>query len=180
VAGVKKKWVVRLTRWVMVGQGGALGMVVEDFDGVDDEFLGTHMHAMDAKGRLVLPADHRSLLEGGKLVMTLGFDRTVDVHPIEEWQTIRASVAQMQRSDLQQRRMARAIYANASKQVLDKQGRISIPAKLREICGLTRDVAVVGMGDHIEIWDAERWAAEEGASRDTYENTRESLGIGMF
>lgn len=153
---------------------------MEDFDGVDDEFLGQHMHAMDTKGRLVLPAEHRALLEGGKIVMTLGFDGSVDVHPIEEWQNIRASIAKMQRGDIAQRRMARAIYANASKQVLDKQGRISIPAKLRELCGLTKDVAVVGMGDHIEIWDADRWGDEDDASRETYANTEHSLGIGMF
>jgi MraZ protein len=153
---------------------------VEDFAGVDDEFLGQHMHAMDAKGRLVLPAEHRALLEGGKIVMTLGFDGSVDVHPIDEWQNIRASIAKMQRGDIAQRRMARAIYANASKQVLDKQGRITIPAKLRELCGLSKDVAVVGMGDHIEIWDADRWDVEDDASRETYANTEHSLGIGMF
>lgn len=153
---------------------------MEDFAGVDDEFLGQHMHAMDAKGRLVLPAEHRALLEGGKIVMTLGFDGSVDVHPIDEWQNIRASIAKMQRGDIAQRRMARAIYANASKQVLDKQGRITIPAKLRELCGLSKDVAVVGMGDHIEIWDADRWGVEDDASRETYANTEQSLGIGMF
>jgi MraZ protein len=153
---------------------------VEDFDTDEDEFFGTHMHAMDAKGRLVLPSEHRALLEEGKLVMTLGFDNTLAIHPMDDWVQVRASLRSMQRGDQQQRRMARAIYSNASKQVLDKQGRVTIPVNLREICGLTRDVAVVGMGTHIEVWDAKRWAAEEGASRDTYANTTDSLGIGMF
>ncbi len=153
---------------------------MEDFDTDEDEFVGTHMHAMDAKGRLVLPADHRSLLEEGRLVMTLGFDNTLVIHPVEDWQRVRESVRGMQRGDVQQRRMARAIYSNASKQVLDKQGRVTIPAKLRQVCGLTKDVAVIGMSTHIEVWDAERWAAEESVSRDAYANTTAPLGIGMF
>lgn len=153
---------------------------MEDLTGVDDEFLGTAIHAMDAKGRLVLPADHRALLEGGKVVLTLGFDNQVEVHPLAAWQHIRASIAAMQRGDLESRRRARAIFSNASKQVLDKQGRVTIPPKLREVCGMSKDIAIVGMGDHIELWDAERWDTEDDASRDTLASTQESLGIGMF
>ena len=164
----------------MWGRVASKGRYVEDFDTDEDEFFGTYMHAMDAKGRLVLPSEHRSLLEEGRLVMTLGFDNTLAIHPMDDWLKVRQSLQGMQRGDVTRRRTARAIYSNASKQVLDKQGRVTIPAKLREHCGLTRDVAVIGMGSHIEVWDAKRWETEDGVSRDSFANTTDSLGIGMF
>jgi MraZ protein len=151
---------------------------MDDLDGLEDEFLGTYVHALDAKGRLVLPSDHRLLLGGGPLVMTLGFDRTVDIHTLRGWQQLRGSLAQGHRGDLTQRRLARAVFANASKQHLDRQGRVTVPPSLREQCGLRKDVAIVGMGPHIELWDAARWAEEDAASRDTYVNTRDAVGIG--
>lgn len=150
---------------------------MEDFD-IDAEFLGSFSHSMDAKGRLVLPSEHRALLQGGALVMTIDFDGNMVIHPPESWRRLRASLNQMRRGDQSQRRTARAIYSHASKQELDKQGRVMVTPKLRDSCGLSKDVVVVGMGEHIEVWPAERWEAEEGASLDTYTNTRDSVGIG--
>ncbi|WP_370326249.1 division/cell wall cluster transcriptional repressor MraZ [Euzebya sp.] len=152
---------------------------MEDLD-TADEFLGTYMHAMDAKGRLVLPAPHRQLLEEGRLVMTLGFDNCLVIHPMQDWQEVSSSLRSMQRGDQHQRRIARAIFSNASKQELDKQGRVSIPPNLRDAVQLTNAVAVIGMGTHIELWSAEEWEAESGISRDAYTNTKGGLGIGSF
>lgn len=154
------------------------GITVEDFDTDEDEFLGTFMHTMDTKGRLVLPSEHRALLEEGRLVMTIGFDGNMVIHPMGDWRELRASISQMQRGSQKQRRIARAMFGHASKQELDKQGRVSVTPKLRDACGLTKDVAVVGVGDHIEVWPAQRWEAEEGASVDAYTSTRDSVGIG--
>ena len=150
-----------------------------DWD-TDDEFLGTENRSMDAKGRLVLPAKHRELLEGGRLVMTLGFDNCLTIHPVADWQDIKASLGQMHRGDKRQRRIARALYSNASKQELDKQGRVSIPSSLRDKVGLTREVAVVGMGNHIELWSAAEWEDEDDLARDAYTNNSEGLGIGAL
>ncbi len=55
----------------------------------------------------------------------------------------------------------RALFAYAADCEPDGQGRILIPAKLREYAGLTREVVVIGSFDRAEIWDAERWAAVE-------------------
>ncbi|MGI9016377.1 MAG: division/cell wall cluster transcriptional repressor MraZ [Euzebya sp.] len=180
VAEVKKNGVVWLTGGSWWGTVVEKGRDVEDFDTDEDEFLGTFMHSLDTKGRLVLPSEHRALLEEGRLVMTLGFDGNMVIHPVADWRVMRDSLGEMQRGNREQRRIARAIYGHASKQVMDRQGRVTVTQKLRTTCNLMKDVAVVGMGDHIEVWPAEAWGDEEGASVETYTSTRDSVGIGKL
>ena len=151
----------------------------DDFE-TDDEFLGEFHHSVDAKGRLVLPSDHRSLIGEETIHMTLGFDNIVTIHPPEDWVKVRRSIGEMRRGDRNQRRVARTLFSNASKQALDKQGRITIPPSLREKCGLVKEVVVVGMGEFVEVWPAARWADEEGAAVDAYVNTSESTGMGSL
>ncbi|HEV3485708.1 MAG TPA: division/cell wall cluster transcriptional repressor MraZ, partial [Vicinamibacterales bacterium] len=63
-------------------------------------------------------------------------------------------------SDPRKRMVARAIAASAHTDVVDAQGRITVPENLREIAGIERDVVVIGSLDHAEIWSPERWEAE--------------------
>ena len=60
---------------------------------------------------------------------------------------------------------------------IDKQGRILLPAKLREYAGLSKDVAVVGVGSHIEIWDLKAWDAMNDFDADEMARNMEDLGI---
>ncbi|MEE8602307.1 division/cell wall cluster transcriptional repressor MraZ [Euzebya tangerina] len=163
--------------WGIVGEQDN---IVEDGIELDDEFLGEFHHSVDAKGRLVLPSDHRSLIGKETIHMTLGFDNIMTIHPPADWVKIRASVGEMRRGDRSQRRTARALFSNASKQTLDKQGRITIPPNLREKCGLTKEVVVVGMGEFIEVWPQDRWESEQGEANDLYVNTDETTGMGSL
>ena len=144
-----------------------------------DGFEGEHRRSLDDKARLVLPAEFRRLLGEG-VVMTLGQDRTISVHPKRDWANVTSALQTAPRSDPRARRVARLLYSQASRQDLDRQGRITLPANLREYAELSKDVVVAGMGDRAEIWDAARFDAYVAESIEDVANLSEPLGLGIF
>lgn len=145
----------------------------------DGLFEGEHRRSLDDKARLVLPAEFRRLLGEG-VVMTLGQDRTISVHPKRDWAKVSSALQAARRSDPRARRITRMLYASASRQDLDRQGRISVPPNLREYAGLRKDVVVTGVGDRIEIWDAATYDAYFTEGVEDVANLSESLGLGIF
>jgi MraZ protein len=143
------------------------------------EFLGVHRHSMDTKGRLVLPAQHRELLEEG-LVMTIGFENSLSVYTLTRWNEVRATLREMKPTDAAQRGMARMIASQAERTSLDKQGRVTIPQRLRAYAKLTKDCAVIGVEQHAEIWDSERWDDYERRSLEDLSGTDTTFNIGIF
>lgn len=138
-------------------------------------FLGTHRHTLDPKGRVVLPAKYRQGLADG-LVVTKGQERCLYVFPEERWHEEVKRVSGLPRTDRRARNYARAFFAGASQQMLDKQGRITIPPDLREYAGLERDIIVLGVSDRIEIWDTASWESERSEADTYYAGIEEALG----
>ena len=123
-------------------------------------FVGTHRHSIDDKGRVILPVKFRSRLEAGAY-MAKGRDGCVSVYPADEWERVASKVREMSTEGEMQRRAARAFFAGASEFAPDRQGRVQVPANLRDFAGLTSDVVVVGVHSRVEIWDAGRWDENE-------------------
>ena len=124
-------------------------------------FLGENRHAVDDKGRVILPASYRSALEGGA-VMTKEVDGCIAVWRVEDFEARAEEMADMRRHGEQRTRAAvRNFFATAEHREVDKQGRIAIPQTLRTFAGLDRDVIISGQFDRIEIWDVERWQQRE-------------------
>jgi MraZ protein len=119
-------------------------------------FLGTHSPRLDEKGRLFLPAKYREELSGG-LVITKGQERCLYVFPMAEFQRITEALRTAPVTAKSVRDYSRVFFASASDEVLDKQGRITIPAALRTYAALTRDCAVIGANTRLEIWDSQAW-----------------------
>ena len=134
--------------------------------------LGTHEHTLDDKSRLTLPAKFRQAFAGG-VVVTRGLDTCLVAYPREEWARSQSRIAQLDTLRGEARSLQRVVYANAVEGELDKQGRIVIPAALKEFATLDRDVVVAGVNDHLEIWDRAAWRREltdsEGRTRDVAE-----------
>lgn len=119
-------------------------------------FLGTHEPKLDDKGRLVLPAKFRDDLAEG-LVITKGQERCLFAFPMEEFQRVTQALAQAPVTHRAVRDYSRVFFASASHELLDKQGRVTIPPGLRSYAGLSRDCVVIGANTRIEIWDSQAW-----------------------
>ena len=132
--------------------------------------LGEHEHTLDDKNRLTLPAKLRLEL-GERVVVTRGLDGCVGVYPAQEWERLAERVGTLDPLSSEARTMQRFFFASASEVELDKQGRIVIPANL--LTGLGRELTVLGVHDHLEVWDRAAWRDQrqtvEGSAEDVAE-----------
>ncbi len=135
-------------------------------------FSGTYTPKLDDKGRLFLPAKFRDDMTEG-LVITRGQDRSIDVRTSAEFAVFTEKFKNASQTDARLRAYGRMLFALASEQVPDKQGRITITPELREYASLKRDCVVIGIYDRIEIWEPQAWqrytADQEAAFSDVQE-----------
>lgn len=119
-------------------------------------FLGTHTPRLDDKGRLVLPAKFRDELADG-LVVTRGQERSLTIWPVAAFTRFTEQVQTAPQTSRDVRDYLRMLFAGASDEVPDKQGRITLPPLLRDYAGLDRECVVIGMSDRVEVWESTRW-----------------------
>lgn len=136
---------------------------------------GQYAHNIDAKGRLFIPARLREEL-GQTFHVTVGMDHCLSIYSDESWAAFTDKVRSLPYSKA---KALRPLFANAVDCEPDGQGRILIPAKLREYAGLQKEVVVIGSFDRAEIWNAERWAREEAMAFDSgaLEQAMEEMGL---
>lgn len=142
-------------------------------------FLGTHAPRLDDKGRLVLPAKFREGLAAG-VVLAKGQDRSIVVWPAAEFASYAARLSEASRSDEKVRAYLRVLFSGAFDEQPDKQGRVTLPAALREYAGLDRDVIVVGNGQTVEIWDAAAWTTYLTSNEDAFSSISEEVVPGIL
>jgi MraZ protein len=119
---------------------------------------------LDAKGRLSMPTRHRNALmeqDEGRLTLTRHPDGCLLVYPRQVWQAKREEVA---RFPMSARALQRLLLGSAQDVELDAAGRFLVAPELRNAAGLTRDVMLLGMGAHFELWDAGTLARSEEAA----------------
>jgi MraZ protein len=122
-------------------------------------FVGSYPLRLDEKGRLALPVRFREQLAGG-MVIRKGQERCIYGLTMARVAEQSAAMSAMAPSDTAAARMrARMSFGSMVELEPDKTGRITLPAGLREYAGLDRDVVVVGVDTHFEIWDAATWDA---------------------
>jgi MraZ protein len=142
-------------------------------------FLGTHTPRLDEKGRLILPAKFREQLDAG-VVVTRGQERCLYVFPVAEFERLADQLRQAPVTSKQARDYLRVLLSGASDEQLDKQGRITIPPTLRTYAGLTRDCAVIGAGQRVEIWDAAAWDSYLAQQEEAFAEQAEEVVPGLF
>jgi MraZ protein len=142
-------------------------------------FLGTHTPRLDDKGRLALPARFRAELEGG-LVICKGQDRCLYVFPVTEFGHFTESLRAAPITDIRVRNYGRHLFASASHETPDGQGRITVPAHLREYAGLTKDCTVVGANNRIEVWDSASWQTWSDNTEQDFADVAEEVLPGIF
>lgn len=116
--------------------------------------VGEFQHNIDAKGRMIMPAKFRDEL-GEKFVVTKGLDKCLFVFAATEWEKLDKQLSELSLS--KGRKTQRFFYGGMTDCEIDKQGRVLVPANLREYAGLEKDVVVVGLARRAEIWSKTEW-----------------------
>lgn len=114
-------------------------------------FTGTYENSIDNKNRMIIPSKYREQL-GGKCMLTRGFDRCLYIYAMEDWDILVAKVKKLRQSDRDMRRFIRELFANTEECRPDSQGRILIPAHLKEYAEIKKELITMGAMDKIEIW----------------------------
>lgn len=135
-------------------------------------FTGTYTPKLDDKGRLFLPAKFRDDLKGG-LVITRGQDRALEIRSAPDFATYASRLRDG--TDQRMRAYSRMLFALASEQTPDKQGRVSVTPELRGYAGLERECVVIGVSNKIEIWEPKAWADYTAAQEEAFANLTEEL-----
>ncbi|MBM7624371.1 division/cell wall cluster transcriptional repressor MraZ [Sporohalobacter salinus] len=136
--------------------------------------MGEYIHSMDKKGRVIIPAKFREELED-KFVVTRGLDECLFIYPMEEWQELEDKLQSLPLTKKDVRIFVRFFFSGATECQLDKQGRISIPANLREYSKLQKEVVIVGVSDRVELWSKEKWDDYLAEAEDSYEDIAEKM-----
>jgi MraZ protein len=140
-------------------------------------FMSEYNHTIDAKGRLIIPSKFREVL-GEEFVVSRGMDGCLFVYANDDWNAFEQKLTSLPLINKETRQFARFFLAGAAQVELDKQGRILLPAALREFAGLEKDVVLVGVGSRIEIWSKEKYEAiSEDMDMDNIAAAMESLGL---
>ena len=129
----------------------------------DVVFQGASALALDAKGRLAIPARHRDVLQAlaqGQLTLTKHPDGCLMVFPRPAWEQFRERLAALPMSATPWKRI---FLGSAMDATLDAASRLLVSPELRAAAGLSKEVMLLGMGSHFELWDAQRHAEHEAA-----------------
>jgi MraZ protein len=124
-------------------------------------FQGASAINLDAKGRMSIPAKHRDALSiqcEGRLTLTRHPDGCVMLFPRPVWEQHRQQISNW---PMQARAWQRIFLGYATDVEMDTAGRILIAPELRAAVGLDKEVMMMGMGSHFEIWDAAKMAEKE-------------------
>ena len=120
--------------------------------------MGEYQHTIDAKGRLFMPAKLRDDL-GGTFILCKGLDGCLFVYDKDEWHKLEVKLNALPMTNKNARTFARFFFSG-------KQGRVLLPANLRDFAGLDKNAVIVGVGSRAEIWSAERWQEYNDANAD--------------
>ena len=120
-------------------------------------FAGSEQHALDHKGRLIVPARFRERL-GPQFVLTIAPpDACLALYPSATWVEFCERLEAVPRKDDRYRSFVRYLFAHSEETGCDAQGRLVVPALLRAYAGIERNVVSVGLLTRIEIWAKERY-----------------------
>jgi len=126
-------------------------------------FRGVNQINLDAKGRMAIPARYREKIAtccDGQLVATIDTEeRCLLLYPLEEWEIIQEKIESLPSFNAAARRIQRLLIGHATDLDMDGNGRLLLPAPLREYAELDKKIVLLGQGQKFEIWSESRWLA---------------------
>ncbi|KKS19419.1 MAG: Protein MraZ [Candidatus Roizmanbacteria bacterium GW2011_GWC2_41_7] len=136
--------------------------------------IGEYQHTIDTKKRLAIPAKFRKDL-GEQAIVTKGLENCLVIYTLVEWEKQAKKLEALPPTQIDARNYARLMLSGAADAVLDKLGRILVPDYLKNYAGLKKNVAVLGLSNRIEVWDADKWAEYRKKTETTVSDIAERL-----
>jgi MraZ protein len=146
-------------------------------------FIGKHEVRIDDKGRVTMPARFKNVLaeqypaDAMQVVVAVSLDRNLRVFPLSEYTKMTAEYERYSDLDRDARRLKEFVTGLATVEKVDAGGRIRLSADLRQIAGLLREVACVGGNGYFDIWDRERWNANQAQTLRDLEQLSEQVRV---
>ncbi len=137
-------------------------------------FIGEYSHNLDSKGRIIIPAKFRDELHS-TFILTRGFDGCLTIYSLEQWNKLFEEINKLPTTKKAAREYIRMLAGNAGECTLDNQGRIQIPTYLSGPVGITKECSIIGVNDHVEIWDKETWRNYYDMASENFEEVAENL-----
>ena len=137
--------------------------------------LGEHIHIIDDKKRLSLPAKFRKEL-GKKVVITNGLDKCLFVYTETQWKKIAEKLSDLPVGQADTRSFNRFFLGGAVEAEVDALGRILIPDFQKEFAGLANKVVIVGVHNRLEIWNDKAWVEYKSRIEKQADVVAEKLG----
>jgi MraZ protein len=137
-------------------------------------FRGEYEHTVDDRGRVAIPARYRHEFVDG-VVLALSADGCLEVYTPQGYEEMSTLVTAEPATHLKGRRLRRGFFARSWDAELDGQGRILIPAQLREAGQLNGSVIINGRRECLEVWNRDRWQKELAEVESAYAAELESL-----
>ena len=150
-------------------------MVIQ-WEKVGKMFFGSFAHTLDDKGRLMVPRKMREEL-GSKAYIMKGFDGSLSLYNEVRYQKLVDEFARLSFNQQKVRDYLRIQFASTYEMDVDKLGRVQIPTALLTKFNISREVLVLGIGDHIEVWDKAKYEEYENNIRDEFENLAEDIDL---
>ena len=159
---------IRGTTWVeRVRQGVAV-------------YYGMAQTVLDEKGRITVPRRYRevmNVLGHTQWFMNRGFDGSIFLFPRQEWDKIRSQASAYSSMDTRALDFRRMFFGSVSEATPDRQGRMAVPAHLREYANLEREGVLLGVDDHLELWSREGWRAFQDGKDGEYKQMAAELFV---
>jgi len=120
-------------------------------------FYGEYLLSFSAPSRIVLPKKIRELLKGDNFVITKGYDSCLAGYDKSDWEERAKSLLGVSLLDKEQIEKKRFLFSSTVYIEIDDQGRFVIPRMLLTYAGISEKAIIVGVGDHFEVWNPEKW-----------------------
>ena len=137
-------------------------------------FFGSFAHTLDEKGRLMIPRKMREEL-GFKVYIMKGFDGSLSIYTVERYQKLAEEFYNLPFTQQRNRDYLRVQFASTYEIDVDKLGRLQLPTALLTKFNISRNVIVLGIGDHIELWDAKKYEEYESGVVENFEKNAEAI-----
>lgn len=139
---------------------------------------GEYEHTIDRKGRAIVPAKFRQVLQSNNiqtLFLTRGLDGCLFLFPEAEWRLAEGRFKQVSFTKPESRRFNRVFFSGATEVQLDRLGRLLIPKPLKEFAQIKQDIVIVGVSNRMEIWAKDKWREFYETSRQSFEELAERV-----